>query len=144
MKNLNLDFPLWWKSETHFRQLVRDALECDENSVEDTLSIRIPFSVAVGTTNGIVSSFALVWTFYALLVIAILTIFWVFCFMIMLFHVYSVLCCILLIKIWTQINVMFEYFSVFGMHVVHFEMLENFITYLNCLFFKFLLSLDIW
>lgn len=39
--------------------MVRDALECDENSVEDTLSIRIPFSVAVGTTNGIVSSFAL-------------------------------------------------------------------------------------
>lgn len=45
--------------------MVREALECDENSVEDTLSIRIPFSVAVGTTNGIVSSFALVWTFYA-------------------------------------------------------------------------------
>lgn len=40
--------------------MVRDALECDENSVEDTLSIRIPFSVAVGTTNGIVSSFAFV------------------------------------------------------------------------------------
>lgn len=40
--------------------MVRDALECDENSVEDTLSVRIPFSVAVGTTNGIVSSFALV------------------------------------------------------------------------------------
>ncbi|XP_052695214.1 uncharacterized protein LOC128173547 [Crassostrea angulata] len=40
--------------------MVRDALECDEYSVEDTLSIRIPFSVAVGTTNGIVSSFALV------------------------------------------------------------------------------------
>lgn len=40
--------------------MVRDAHECDENSVEDTLSIRLPFSVAVGTTNGFVSSFALV------------------------------------------------------------------------------------
>lgn len=40
--------------------MVRDALEGDENSVENTLSIRIPFGVAVGTTYGIVSSFALV------------------------------------------------------------------------------------
>lgn len=40
--------------------MVCDVFECDENSVEDILFIRILFSVVVGIINGIVFLFVLV------------------------------------------------------------------------------------
>lgn len=42
-----------------FINMVCDVFECDENSVEDILFIRILFSVVVGIINGIVFLFVL-------------------------------------------------------------------------------------